>query len=75
MKHDVWMLGYLLFKICNSNKRPFCYVYGEKEKKSEAEKQLQIYESEMSKLRDRAAPEVLPLAKDIYMQMLVIDPK
>jgi len=29
----------------------------------------------MSKLRDRAAPEVLPLAKDIYMQMLVLEPE
>ena len=29
----------------------------------------------MNRVRDRAPPEVLPLAKEIYMQMLVIDPQ
>jgi len=37
MKHDVWMLGWLLFKICNNNHSPFSFADPTKDKKDEAE--------------------------------------
>jgi len=32
MKHDVWMLGFLLFMICNNNHSPFSYAISSDEK-------------------------------------------
>ena len=66
------MLGFLLFFICN-RRLPFTYVK-EADPEETARKSLEVYRREIKQLQDRPAPSILPLAKDIYMQMLVLDP-
>ena len=71
----MWQLGCLLFEICNQ-RHPFIFVrrsdYDDDDEL--ARECLEVYRSEIKQLQDLEAPSVLPLAKDIYMQMLVLDP-
>jgi hypothetical protein len=62
----------LLFFICNG-RFPFTDVE-EADDEEEARKSLEVYRNEIKQVQDLRAPSILPLAKDIYMQMLVLDP-
>lgn len=75
MKVDVWMLGWLLFQIFNKNQAPFpvgdyCDVFT-----SEFEDKQERFEQWRRELEELQAPEVIPEAKEIYLQMLVFDPQ
>jgi len=74
MKHDVWMLGWLLFKICNQNKDPFLWDEYWNACESKSEDKQERYKKLRRELEELPGPEVLPEARDIYLQMLVFDP-